>query len=186
MSETRTFKDYLITIDPMMEPNSIFVKFYNTETHQSYEGSFSIEHFNLSPGVQLSVVCDIMNSCVNREENYKLETCLENCQLEVRFEAFIGKWFPVTFNISLDEIMEPIVLDVNYFLNQLDTRVVTTETKLDETQHQLETIRFELEETRSEWKKTQIELEATKSELVHLSTEMRAFRVYMFTRPKGL
>jgi molybdopterin converting factor small subunit len=158
MSKSRSFEDYTITAILMEESNSIFVQFYNTIRHTKYENTIPYDSFGL-PG-KVSEVFQVVNFCFDKKEDYTFGFAINGSRMGVMFDAKLGGFLTVSFNIVLDETAVCEDSKVSFKLNELEAKLAETKAELVQTSTELFQARMLIEENTESIRSLETKLKA--------------------------
>lgn len=158
MSKSRSFEDYTITAILMEESNSIFVQFYNTIIHKKYENTIPYDSFGL-PG-KVSEVFQVVNFCFDKKEDYTFGFAINGSRMGVMFDAKLGGFLTVSFNIVLDETAVCEDSKVSFKLNELEAKLAETKAELVQTSTELFQARLLIQENNESIRSLETKLKA--------------------------
>jgi len=99
MATTFEFDNYTVTTS--LNERTIYIKLVDTLSYMGYETNVDQSELNLS--VDLEASARIINSCFMREEGYMCRISVNNRIMTVTFNAIIGGFLRLNFNVMLTE-----------------------------------------------------------------------------------
>lgn len=99
MATTFEFDNYTVTTS--LNERTIYIKLVDTLSYMGYETNVDQSELNLSIDLEASI--RIINSCFMREDGYSCRVSINNRVMTLTFNALIGGFLRLNFNIMLSE-----------------------------------------------------------------------------------